>query len=125
MRNFYRFLFTAAILGGVSQAMGSFLITHAWHLTFSGASATGNSNPMVFDASGNFYFQYITGGNLHLKKLSPAEDPYFDVSVASVSSLPQGYAPLAISPKVLGTQYIYLSWTTSDLGGNPVANIAK
>ena len=126
MRHLSKIILAAACVGGVSQASADdFLITHAWHLTFNGASATGNVNPMVFDASGNFYYQYVSGGNLHLRKYSPAEDIYFDQSVADVSTLPQGYAPLAISPKISGTQYVYLGWTTTDLGGNPVANIAK
>jgi len=121
-----RFLLAAALISGACLATADdFLVTHAWHLTFAGSSATGDSNPMVFDASGNFYFQYVSGGAIHLQKLSPAENLYFDVTVAGLPTTPQGYSALAISPKISGSQYVYVGWTTLDLSGNPVANVAK
>src|SRR5207237_2218119 len=81
-------------------ASASGLITQAWHLTFAGASDTRGTNPIAIDRSGNFYFDYVTSNTLHLRKLSPAENLYFDVSVATLPSSLQGIAPLAISPPV-------------------------
>src|SRR2546430_12665134 len=55
----------------------------------------------------------------------PAENLYFDVSVATLPGSLQGIAPLAISPPVAGTQYLYLGWMNLDGSGNLVTNVDR
>ena len=108
-----------------ANGVASTLITQAWHDVFNGAADTGGSNSIALDQSGNFYFEYVASGSLHLRKLSPASDPYFDVTVTTLPVGTQAIASLAISPKVNGTQYLYAGWMTTDGNGNVVTNLSK
>src|SRR5207302_1857854 len=103
-------------------------ITQAWHVALSPATDLGGPNPVVVDRSGNAYFAYeVPGANIsvHLKKISPAEDPYFD---AQAIAFPAGQGTVDgffISPVIAGSQSLYLVWNIQDSSNNQVVNVVK
>ena len=97
----------ALALIGASMASAQ-LPTLAWTETLGDNAMPRGMTPLVVDRYGYAIYNYQTT-SLHLRRVSPAANPMFDVSVLT---LPRQFTMggMFISPLVGGKQFVYLVW---------------
>ena len=124
------FALLAAVAGsaiGFAQFTPPPAPTQAWHDVIPAPSGASNQSVkscgVDVDASGNVYALYVNetsgGPQAHLMKRGPANPLLWDVTVSNDAHY-SAFAVL-VSPRISGTQYVYVvGWSNSGIGNAPV-----